>query len=168
MDGGVGKKGSSSIREKIIRISREVDIALARHAGSALAEQGGFGNVEKHCIITSISELASNIYFYAQEGEITLRLITRADGNQGMEVIAKDRGRGIEDLEFALRDGASTHGGLGGGLPGVGRLMSEMEISSVVGQGTVVRAVKWLSVDRLKPSLLPLEDSRRPVRTDKK
>ncbi len=55
-----------------------------------------------------------------------------------------DEGQGIEDIDLALQDGSSTNGGLGGGLPGVNRLMSEIEISSVVGKGTVVRAVKWL------------------------
>ena len=65
-------------------------------------------------------------------------------GDTGLEVVASDRGQGIRDVDQAMKDGFSTNGGLGSGLPAVARLMSEMEISSTSGKGTVVRAVKWL------------------------
>jgi serine/threonine-protein kinase RsbT len=43
----------------------------------------------------------------------------------------------------ALLDGYSTSESLGLGLPGVKRLMDEFEISSEMGQGTIVTARKW-------------------------
>jgi serine/threonine-protein kinase RsbT len=43
----------------------------------------------------------------------------------------------------ALEDGYSTSGRLGLGLPGVRRLMDELEIVSQNGDGTIIRAVKW-------------------------
>jgi serine/threonine-protein kinase RsbT len=43
-----------------------------------------------------------------------------------------------------MQDGYSTGRGLGLGLPGTKRLMDEFEITSDVGQGTTVRATKWV------------------------
>jgi serine/threonine-protein kinase RsbT len=133
-----------NITEKYIHVRNEIDIALARHLGRDLADILGFGTVSKHCLITSISELAANIYVHVGQGTITLNVIEKKD-NVGIEVVASDNGPGIDDIEFALKDGFSTRGGLGGGLPGVNRLMSKMEISSAKGEGTVVRAVKWMN-----------------------
>jgi serine/threonine-protein kinase RsbT len=42
-----------------------------------------------------------------------------------------------------MRDGFSTSGSLGLGLPGVRRLMDEFEIASERGKGTTVIAKKW-------------------------
>jgi serine/threonine-protein kinase RsbT len=42
-----------------------------------------------------------------------------------------------------MRDGFSTSGSLGLGLPGVRRLMDEFEITSELGHGTLVTVKKW-------------------------
>lgn len=52
-------------------------------------------------------------------------------------------GKGIEDIERALRDSESTSGTLGLGLPGVKRMMDEFYIESSPA-GTQVVARKWL------------------------
>jgi len=62
---------------------------------------------------------------------------------QGISVIATDRRSGIPDIRQALRDGFSTSGSLGLGLPGVRRLMDEFEINSHPGKGTTVAVKKW-------------------------
>lgn len=132
-------------QHETLSIAEETDIALARIAGRDLARGLGFDTVDTHCIVISISELANNIFAFAGGGVIELREIEREGRGIGLEVVASDSGPGIDDLELAMTDGQSTNGGLGGGLPGVKRLMSEMEITSVMGQGTVVKAVKWLN-----------------------
>ncbi len=134
-----------------ILIANVYDVASARQAGGQLAEQAGLNITQKHCVMTSISELAANIFNHAGRGNITMSIVSRPDGNKGIEVVALDRGPGIVDTNLAMQDGYSTTGSLGGGLPGVNRLMSEMELSSTPGKGTVVRALKW--VDEL-PLLL--------------
>ncbi|HVV50729.1 MAG TPA: ATP-binding protein, partial [Polyangia bacterium] len=45
----------------------------------------------------------------------------------------------------AMRDGFSTGGSLGLGLPGARRLMDDFEIVSKVGAGTTVTMRKWTS-----------------------
>ena len=63
---------------------------------------------------------------------------------RGLQIVARDRGPGIVDLDTAMRDGYSTSRSLGIGLPGARRLMDQFEISSVVGQGTTITMTKWI------------------------
>ena len=64
---------------------------------------------------------------------------------QGMVITASDTGPGIPDIDLAMRDGYSTAQTLGAGLPGVRRLADQFAITSEVGVGTTIRAVKWLN-----------------------
>lgn len=56
----------------------------------------------------------------------------------------EDNGPGIPDFEAALSEGFSTGSGLGMGLPGSRRLMGELDLESVPGEGTRVTVRKWL------------------------
>ena len=94
-------------------------------------------------ITTAISELARNIYLYAGQGEMRIERINDL-GKSGLKITAIDNGPGIPDIRKVMEDGFSTSGGLGAGLPGVKRLMDEFDISSTVGEGTDIQAVKWL------------------------
>ena len=58
-------------------------------------------------------------------------------------IVSEDDGPGISNLDQALMDGFSTNGGLGGGLPGVKRLMDQFDIESEAGSGTRVSCRKW-------------------------
>ena len=123
-------------------INSDQDIVLARQEGRAMAAELGFSSGDATLIATAISELARNIVTYARKGEITLKGI-QGSSRVGMSVVASDDGPGIPDTAQALRDGFSTSGSLGLGLPGVRRLMDEFEIISQPGRGTIVRVKKW-------------------------
>jgi serine/threonine-protein kinase RsbT len=125
-----------------VSIRSDQDIVLARQKGRALAAQLGFSPGDATLIATAISELARNIVSYAREGTISLQVIQNST-RQGILVIASDNGPGIEDIRQAMRDGFSTSGSLGLGLPGVRRLMDEFEISSQPSRGTTVAVKKW-------------------------
>jgi len=125
-----------------IPIDRESDIVTARQKGRELAIEAGFSGSDLTIIATAISEIARNIVTYAGRGEIRVGKV-RHDGKRGIQVIAKDDGPGIANIELALRDGYSTGRSLGLGLPGAKRLMDEFEIISAVGQGTTVTMRKW-------------------------
>jgi serine/threonine-protein kinase RsbT len=130
-----------------IAISEEAHIAEAQHDALLLAQQSGFSRTDAYYLATAVTELAANIFRHAGDGEIHLHALVR-HGAAGIEVIARDTGPGIADIEQAMREGFSTAGGLGCGLPGVSRLMDELEIRSKVGQGTQIRACKWVTVAR--------------------
>ncbi|MDR2849649.1 MAG: CBS domain-containing protein [Verrucomicrobiota bacterium] len=89
--------------------------------------------------------------------ELEINLCVHSDGgvlswqvsNGRAEVIARDAGPGIEDVEWACRDGTSTANewirslgfGAGMGLVNVRRVSDEFEITSKKGSGTTVKAV---------------------------
>ena len=126
-----------------VEILSEWDIVAARQLGRNEAKEVGFGTVDQARITTAISELARNIYLYAGTGKIEIERIS--DGRRvGIIIIASDEGPGISDVRKALEDGYSTSGGLGAGVPGVKRLMDDFKIDTVVGEGTVIKATKWI------------------------
>ena len=125
-----------------VPINSDQDIVLARQKGRSLAAEAGFSAVDSTLIATAISELARNIVSYAKKGEIILRPLHNSH-RTGISIVASDHGPGIPDIRLALRDGFSTSGSLGLGLPGVRRLVDEFQIASSIGQGTVVKVTKW-------------------------
>ncbi len=129
--------------ETCVTIQREWDIVGARQLGRDIAKEIGFGTVDQARIATAISELARNIYLYADEGKVCFEKINRID-QKGICIIAIDTGPGIDDVSRVMEDGYSTSGGLGAGLPGVKRLMDEFDMKSDSGKGTNVKAIKYL------------------------
>lgn len=125
-----------------VAINSDQDIVLARQKGRSLAAEAGFSAVDSTLIATAISELARNIVSYAKTGEILLTTLQESR-RKGILIVASDNGPGIPDIRLALRDGFSTSGSLGLGLPGVRRLVDEFQIISSIGQGTVVKVTKW-------------------------
>jgi serine/threonine-protein kinase RsbT len=128
--------------ERVVPIGSAADIVSARQEGRMLASRLGFSSSELTVIATAISEVARNILEHAGGGEIRLSLCQRGARN-GVCVVACDKGPGIPNVERALREGYSTHKGLGIGLPGARRLMDEFEVVSEVGSGTTVTMKKW-------------------------
>ena len=131
-----------AVGEIRVAINSDQDIVAARQKGRLLASELGFSSGDATLIATAISELARNIVSYARTGEIKLKGI-HGSSKVGIQVVASDAGPGIADIRQALRDGFSTSGSLGLGLPGVRRLMDEFEISSQTGKGTTVTVKKW-------------------------
>jgi anti-sigma regulatory factor (Ser/Thr protein kinase) len=92
--------------------------------------------------------------------ELEINLCVHSDGgvlswqvsSGRAEVIARDAGPGIEDVEWACRDGTSTANewirslgfGAGMGLVNVRRVSDEFEITSKKGSGTTVKAVIYI------------------------
>ena len=133
----------------VVAVTDESHVALAQWEAMVLARSAGLSQVAVYSIATSVSELADNLLFHTcNGGTITIRTV-RQNGRVGVEVVAEDEGPGIVNLELAMQDGFSTNGGLGGGLPGVKRLMDEFEIESQVGAGTRVVARAWKSMQNV-------------------
>ena len=126
-----------------ISVASDSDMVPARAEARRLAEDLGFSRTDATLIATAISEIGRNILVHAGVGEITLTAL-HDNGRSGLEVVARDDGPGISDVDAALRDGYASRGGLGLGLPGARRLVDEFEITSEIGRGTVVTITKWL------------------------
>lgn len=95
-------------------------------------------------IAVAAYELEINLCVHSDGGVLSWRV---ADGKCSLE--ARDTGPGIEDVEWACRDGTSTANewirslgfGAGMGLANVKRVSDEFHISSQKGGGTTVRSV---------------------------
>ena len=125
-----------------VSITSDKDVVLARQSGRELAARAGFSSGDQTVIAAAISEIARNVLMYARQGEIHISVVLNGD-HSGVMIVARDEGPGIPDIERALRDGYSTSGGLGLGLPGAKRLMDDFEIVSASHQGTTVTMRKW-------------------------
>lgn len=129
--------------QSCVNIQKEWDIVGARQLGREMAKRLGFGTVDQARIATAISELARNIYLYAENGQICFEIIDNLE-QHGLCMTAVDAGPGILDISQVMQDGYTTSGGLGAGLPGVKRLMDEFDIRSELGEGTSIKTVKWV------------------------
>ena len=128
--------------EITVPIRSDTDVLVARQQARALARPLRFSSGEVTLIATAISEIARNIVNYAGSGDITLKIVHRGN-TSGLQVVSRDRGPGIANLERAMQDGYSTSGGLGLGLPGSKRLMDEFDVVTAPGRGTEITMVKW-------------------------
>ena len=127
----------------VVEVATQVDVERVRREARRLALAVGFGRDDAERVTLAASELATNLLKYAREGRIAATAISGSEGI-GIQIDSRDLGPGIADVRSALRDGYSTGGGLGGGLPAVVRLMDEVEIRSSA-FGTHVAARKWLT-----------------------
>lgn len=125
-----------------LSVRLESDILAARQQGREVAERVGFTGSDLALIATAISEVARNIVVHAGGGAIMISELS--DGRAGIEIVARDDGPGILDVELAMQDGYSTVDSLGLGLPGARRLMDEFTIESQEGHGTTVVMRKWI------------------------
>lgn len=102
------------ITKSSVQINKEWDIVGARQMGRELAKDLGFGTVDQARIATAISELARNIYLYAEKGKIAYETVEDMN-KKGLKIIASDQGPGINDLSKVMEDGFLL---LGGSVPG--------------------------------------------------
>jgi serine/threonine-protein kinase RsbT len=120
----------------------EDDVVRARQAVRSWAVEMGFSLIDQTKLVTAASELARNTVVYGGGG--TLRMEALEDGpRNGLRLVFADEGPGIPDVQRALEDGYTTGSGLGLGLGGARRLVSEFAIDSAPGQGTRITVVKW-------------------------
>ena len=130
-------------RQSIIPIESDSDVVTARQRARELAGKLELTSTDQTLLATAISEVARNITTYAKRGEVELTVVRDDSGREGIRVIARDQGPGIENVELALQDGYTSGGGLGLGLPGARRLVDDFHIETALGQGTTVTLVMW-------------------------
>jgi serine/threonine-protein kinase RsbT len=131
-------------KQRIV-VNGEDGIVAARQSAREIAKRLGFGLVDQSRIATAVSELTRNVVRYATNGhgEVLITAVSAPDSRPGIEIVVRDDGPGIANVDLALRDGFSTGNGLGMGLPGTRRLMDDMTIDSAPGRGTTVTIRKW-------------------------
>lgn len=130
------------LTSEIVEIRSQSDIILVRQKVRSWAIELGFSLVEQTKIVTAASELARNTLAYGNGGTVVLDRVS-CEHRSGLRLSFEDQGPGIADIELALQDGYTTGKGLGLGLGGAKRLMSEFEIRSEIGKGTRIVVTRW-------------------------
>lgn len=120
----------------------EEEVVRFRQLVRKWAIKEGFSLVEQTKLVTAASEIARNTVVYGGGGSGEIQLV-RDGARRGLRLVLEDHGPGIENPELALRDGYTTGGGLGLGLGGAKRLVSEFSLESEVGQGTRITLTRW-------------------------
>jgi len=134
----------------IIPISDATQAGEARRKALQAASEAGFSETDCGKAAIIASELATNQARYASGGEI--HLSAYGGSNCSLDIVAVDRGPGIENVARSLTDGYSTGGTSGTGLGAAQRLSNEFEIYSTCPHGTVV-------VCRLREGAAPHENT---------
>jgi serine/threonine-protein kinase RsbT len=118
------------------------DILRARIAARDLARTAGLGVMDQTRFATAVSELGRNAIRYAVGGAFELTDLSD-ERHLRLQAQVRDHGPGITDIEQAMKDGFSTGGSLGAGLPGARRLVDEFDIqSSPAGTCVTVQIVR--------------------------
>ena len=92
-------------------------MVLARQKGREVAAAAGFAGTELTVIATAISEIARNIVKFAKRGEFVYSVLSDG-GRTGLQVVARDSGPGIPDVQRApSRTATARIGGSGWDCP---------------------------------------------------
>jgi serine/threonine-protein kinase RsbT len=129
-------------RDETFDLRAQEDVVHVRQQARAWSVELGFSLVEQTKIVTAASELARNTIEHGRGGIARFRWVVNGE-RSGLQLEFEDSGPGIADLELALRDGYTTGSGLGLGLSGSRRLMSDFSIESSPGNGTRVSVIRW-------------------------
>lgn len=132
----------ATLKDETLEVRTSSDVVRVRQVVRSWAAELEFGLVDQTKLVTGASELARNTLEHGRGGQVRVEILN--DGSRrGLRMTFEDQGPGIADINLALSDGYTTGSGLGLGLGGTRRLMSEFRIHSEVGKGTRVQVVRW-------------------------
>jgi stage II sporulation protein AB (anti-sigma F factor) len=123
--------------------------SFARVVISAFAVQLSPTIEEISDIKTAVSEAVTNAIIHGYEGtQGSVTLSATIDDQRMLTVEIEDRGKGIGDLELAMQPFYTSHPELersGMGFAVMRSFMDELEVTSVLGEGTHVRMRKRIA-----------------------
>ncbi len=130
-----------------VEMRREQDVVLARQRARQIAELLGFSRPEATRIATAVSEIARNAWKYAQGGRVEF---SASASPPALQVVVRDAGKGIPDLDDILEGRYVSHTGMGLGIVGSRRLVDRFDLQSGPA-GTTVRLEKDLPAGARPP-----------------
>ena len=135
-----------------IPVADASQVGQARRAAASLVASLTFDETQAGRTAIVMTEVATNLVKHAGGGDVIARRLG-AGAALGVQILALDRGRGIDNIGESMRDGFSTAGSAGTGLGAVRRLSSRFDIYSQPGAGTAVLSEVWTG----KPAVEALE-----------
>src|SRR6185436_14704717 len=105
-------------------------VGEARRAAHTLANFEFDADTASNVAIVA-TELANNLFRHAGGGELLIQVLGQ-DDDAVVELLAVDKGPGMQDVARCMQDGYSTHGTAGTGLGAINRLADEFDLYSRV------------------------------------
>lgn len=130
------------LRSETLPVRTDADIVRVRQLVREWSQVAKFSLVDQTKMVTAASEIARNTLDHGGGGMAMVELVQNGI-RMGVRVTFQDTGKGIPDIDLAMRDGYTTGGGLGLGLGGAKRLVNEFAIGSKAGEGTKVVITRW-------------------------
>lgn len=131
-----------ALKSESFPVMSSADVVKVRQVVRQWATELKFSLVEQTKLVTATSELARNALEHGGGGTMLAEMVE--DGaRKGIKLVFDDKGPGIANIELALKDGYTTGGGMGLGLSGSKRLVSDFQIKSEPGRGTTVTITRW-------------------------
>lgn len=132
-----------SFRILKLAVGTELDVVAARQRAREIAVQCKFAMQDQVRIATSVSELARNVFNYAQGGRVEFS-IEEDGGEQVLQIRIEDQGPGFDNLDDILGGRYQSQTGMGLGIIGSRKLMDRFDIRSARGAGTEIIMHKLL------------------------
>jgi len=122
-----------------VRIAESTQVGEARRAAVGLANVAGFDDTAAGKVAIVVSEAATNILKHATRGEVIVSAVADPAGSR-VEVLAIDRGPGMDYAQCSVDRYTTIPGSRGEGLGAITRLASRVDVYSPKDAGTVLFA----------------------------
>lgn len=141
-----------------LAIIEEADVGKVRAAVTHLANILGFNSISTGEITLAVSEISHNAWRHGKGGEAQIFALKNG---RVIRIVITDKGKGIENIDLAMREGFSTiRTSLGIGLEAAQRLMDKFEIESSTDKGTRIVMEKYLpmTTDQIEYGVVSVPD----------
>ena len=142
-----------------IPIQQEADVRVVSETASNLAQEIGFEKIACAELALAVSEIAQNAWRHGGGGVFK---ITSLKGGKIIQVKISDFGKGIQNIDLAMREGFSTiRTSLGIGLEAAQRSVDKFEVKST-SEGTTILLEKFLPMrtDVIEYGLVSVPDEK--------
>lgn len=123
------------------RVDDSSQTSEARRAAMMLAAESGYDEIAAEHVAIVVTELCTNLLKHAGGGRLLVsNPAASAPGDETLQVVAVDKGPGMDNVADCFRDGFTTSTSPGNGLGAIGRLSDTVDIYSLPGRGTALVA----------------------------
>jgi anti-sigma regulatory factor (Ser/Thr protein kinase) len=120
---------------QVVRVADTSEVAAARRVALDCASELGLSETAAAKAALIVTELATNLIKHASAGT----MIFGADDLTGaLTITCLDKGRGLDNVAAAMRDGFSTAGSSGTGLGAIRRAATSFDVYALADRGTAI------------------------------
>ncbi len=123
-------------------ISEKGQVPEARRHALGLAQSVGLSEADESNVAIIVTEAANNLAKHSEGGELLLSSL-KCNTSVGIEVLALDRGPGMNNVEQCLQDGYSSGSSMGAGMGALQRISQLFDVYSVPGLGSALLSRYW-------------------------